>query len=521
MKVKHKQNSLAGFAPDLAPDALPGGAITKGQNVKATVRGWEKSDGYKESSFSPSNEKTHMMYWAQTEGIGSWFVAGLTTIEKVQANSALDVTRKDEPYQAGAGYSWNSVNFNGVVIFNNGADNPQYLGTKGRFENFPELDDKVRFRAVRPYKAYLIGLGVNLGSGYNDSEIYWSHPADPGFMPASWDYASASKDAGITTLPSRGVVLDSLELGNVNIVYKSDSTWLMRLVGGQWIFDISVLFSAQGILTTGCVTAFEKKHFVVTRTDIVIHDGMSSKSIAEKIVKDYFFDDLHRTHYRRTKVVKRPENTEIWVCYPSRNSEDGSCDKALIWDWTTGIWEPRTLPDLTAADFGYAASEKTVSWDELIGPWEQEGSWRLGEDALVFAPAIHMAVKGKAKLLLTSESGLYITDPIESVWEREDIVLGKTSRDGVPHQDYDHNKTVTRITFDVDTTEPFNVELGTKNELEDDVMWEDYGEFDPREGRHLDPFIDCAFLSVRLKTSAPDFELRNLGIEFKFSGDMW
>lgn len=521
MRVLHKQNKLEGFMPDPAPDTLPAGAISFGQNVKATIRGWEKSDGYKETQYEPTNEKTHLMFWSPREGDDRWFVSGLTTIEYFQGRSRLDATREGSPYTAAGGYKWNSLDFNGVVIFNNGVDEPQFLGSKVKFENFPALDAKVRFKVVRSFKTYLIGLGVDLGTGFNDDNIYWSHPADPGTMPSSWDYANPAIDAAITSLPSEGKVLDSLEMGDVNIIYKSDSTWTMRFIGGQFIFKFDNKFPGQGILATGCVVSFESKHFVVTQTDIMLHDGIRTQSIADKTVKDFFFADISRTKYDRTFVCKRPEANEIWVCYPSRESVDGTCDKALVWNWRNNLWEPKTLPNLNYASYGYALPEQTQTWDTQISIWDQVGTWRLGEDAHVFAPAIHMAARDSSKLLVPYEAGLYIDQPIKSVWERKDILLGRTSRDGVVQQDYTSEKIISKIIFDVESKESFQVFLGTKDRLEDRVIWEDYGTFNPSEGKVMDVFITTSFLSIRIETEAIAFLVRNIGLGFELGGEMW
>lgn len=520
MRVRHQMNRLSGFMPDISPDQLPPDASSLSMNFKEDIDGWSKSDGYKETHLEPGNEKTHMAFWSPAEGDDRWFIAGKNTIVFYQGNVKTDATRESGQYNNAGEWFWNSLDFNGLMCFNNGVDNPQYFKDTGKFDNFPALADKVRFRNIRKYKAYMFGLGVDMGTGYNDNEIYWSHPADPGTLPANWDFADPASDAGKTFLPSAGYVVDALELGETLFIYKSDSTWSCRFIGGQFVFSFDKKWSSSGILTNNCVTEFEGQHFVVTQTDIIVHNGVTMRSIADKRVKKFFFNDISREHFQRAFVVKRPDTNEIYVYYPSRDAVDGYMDSVLIYHWINNNWEYRKIPNLTSAAYGNALPETVDAWDLTEGPWEREGTWRLGEDAKIFAPTLYQAYHNVDKLQVPSADGLGNNLPIPARWERQDITLGPTTRDGVVIQNYENYKTIAAITFDVETSENFKVYLGTRDYLNDSIVWEDYGEFTPYEQRTLDLILTTGFLSIRLETNAANLQLRNLHIEFEIGGEI-
>lgn len=513
-------NRLSGFMPDISPDQLPVDAASYAVNVREDLNGWKKSDGLRDTFLEPGNERAHIFFFSPAEEDDRWFVAGSNKIIYYQGKSKLDATRASGDYATAGTWNWKGMDFNGVIIFNNAVDKLQYFQDTGTFTDVPELDDKVRFRGIAKYKAYMFGLGVDSGKGFNDNEIYWSHPADPGTLPASWDFADPAIDAGKTFLPSPGYVVDALELGETFFIYKSDSTWTCRFIGGQYVFAFDEKWASQGILAQGCVTEFEGKHFVVTQTDIVVHNGVSTQSAANRRVKEFFFDDISREFFQRTFVVKRPDTHEIFIFYPSQDSVDGSADKALVWDWVNGSWELRVMANVTHAAVGNGLPETVTGWDLAATSWERAGSWRLVDDTRVFSPSMYLGIADRDNIATVSVDGLLFGKPIKSVWERQDITLGRLSRDGVVSQNYENYKTISEITFDVSTTESFKVFLGTRDYLNDTIYWEDYGEFEPGQRRTLDLILTTGFLSIRIETEAPAIELRNLHVEFEIGGEI-
>lgn len=520
MEVTHKQFDLSGFLPDQAPDTLKSGAISRGYNIKPTILGWEKSGGFRETNTEPTNERDFIFFWSPAIGDNRWFSGGDTTVQQVEGNVVSNVSR-DGGYTAGSGKRWNAVNFNGVLLMNNELDSPQYLSASGKLADFPNLPSNVRFRTVAVYKNFILGLGVNFGSGFLDDEIYWSHQADPGTMPPNWDYANAASDSGRTPLPSEGYCVTAEELGSMNIIYKSDSIWTMQLIGGQWIFRFENKFPGQGILNKKSVVSFEGKHFVVTQKDIIVHDGYQVRSAADKRVRNFFFSDMNSDYFERVFVVKDPRVAEISVFYPSKNSVDGSCDRALVWNWRDDVWSLLYLRPLKHAAYGYEITGVSITWDNFTGEWESTGLWQADEDVAKYAPVLHYSFKDTPKLLAPTPQALFINEEVEAVWEREDIVIGSISRDGVPYQDYGRNKSVSCISFDVDTTEPFDVYIGSKGSLEDSVEWEFAGTVNPMEDKRLFCLITAGLISMRIISKAQTFILRSYKVTYEFAGEMW
>lgn len=525
MRNKHKFTGLTGFVPDLAADTLPSDAVSGGENMRPTVKGYEKVYGYGDTDVDLGNEGTHIRYWLAGEGDSRWLVAGSTSIQGSQGGASTDMTRESKSYNPSGAYNWTSLDFNGVIIFNNATDSPQYLADDGRFHDFPELDSRIRFRVVRSFNAYLIGLGVDLGSGYDDNTVYWSHPADPGFMPATWDYADPASDAGITTLPSVGVVLDALPLVDVNIIYKSDVTYLQQFVGGSYIFTFNKLFTEHGILATGCVAAFGRQHFVVTQNDVIIHDGSTFESIATERTRRWLYNHMHNDFKARTFVVANPKTMEIFIYFASVNSSSGACDTALVWNWVTKGWHVQKLLSATHASWG----ESTVGfdapvWNSETDNWDTSATrtWQGDLDVPEATVGLHLTSPDSDKFQAEkTPSDLAADSLVTGTWERENILLGALSRDGVIIPDYDSWKTVRAIHFHCQTDTPFEVFLGIKDDLDDETVWESYGMVDPIVTTRLDVLLTTGWLSIRLVSTKESFIIRGIAIDLDVTGEIY
>lgn len=187
--------------------------------------------------------------------------------------------------------------------------------------------------AVRAFKNYLVAL--------DGDDVYWTDAAEPGAFPTTMA-ASATNDAGQSPLAETpGNLVDCLPLGEVNILYKRDSIWVMRYIGGNDVFSFSRLPGSDGLYAPWCVVDTPVGHVFVTQNlDIRIHAGGASKSIADGRVRKFFasdFDYADTYLYKRLFVTTNPEKSEVWICYPTVGSDTG-CDKALVWNWESDTW---------------------------------------------------------------------------------------------------------------------------------------------------------------------------------------
>ncbi|MFW3388281.1 UNVERIFIED_CONTAM: hypothetical protein RF648_20030, partial [Kocuria sp. CPCC 205274] len=178
-------------------------------------------------------------------------------------------------------------------------------------------------------------------------------------------------DGGFVDLADcTGNIIDGRPLRDYFLIYTDRETYIVRYVGGDFVFDIQKLFPDSGVLNANCIAEFEGgNHFVISQDDIFTHDGSSKQSIVTDIIKEKLLSEITKVNYEGTKVFSFPTRKEIWVAYPSQSSEEGSdknfaCDRAAIWNWKTGAWSFADLPG--------------VLWmNEVISPDSDTRSWAL------------------------------------------------------------------------------------------------------------------------------------------------
>lgn len=283
-------------------------------------------------------------------------------------------------YSALETFGWNGGFFHGIPIYNDGFDVPQQWDPSNpenpliNLENWPS---SIRAVVLRPFRNFLIGLGLSQSSGIFDRQVvFWSNAADPGTVPPDWNFLDPASRAGIRTLSETSDrIVDGLAGRDEFFVYKENSIWAMRLIGGSFTFQFSLRFSEVGILTTDCVCSFNNRHFVVSNNDFYVHDGITIEPVGHGKTKAKFFRDLNAAQKAVTFVVHNEQDKTIWICYPTGNSQ--WCNKALIWDYIQNTWTYRNLPSVSSIAKGPLTLEEDSPWDQFGFQWggEFEDRW--------------------------------------------------------------------------------------------------------------------------------------------------
>lgn len=317
----------------------------------------------------------YAVFSAPTASALMWMYCGLRKAYAFYGSTQADITRISGDYNAAATSQWQGFTFNGVFIVNNGVDDPQEWSPQDLTTKLIDLTAwpaSTTTAVIRPFKNYLIALDVTKSTTRYPRMIKWSASADPGTLPTSWNEADPTIDAGEFTLAEgMDTLLDCLPLGDSNVVYAENETWVMRYVGPSEIFSIYNLYRSSGILGMDCAVQFLGRHFVVTQDDIIVHAGGEPESIAEKRVRSWFFSRLASASYYATKVVPMYMDKEIWVCFSQ--SGQANLDTALIWNWRDNTWTVRDLPEIrgvTAVSRALVSGENV--WDTLAGTWNAQ-----------------------------------------------------------------------------------------------------------------------------------------------------
>lgn len=443
-----------------------------------------------------------------------WLYASKTAVYGYDSGVHTDISRAaGGAYTAEEYRDWGATILGGIPILNNRLDVPQAwmtqsLGTKlTPLSNWPST---LRAKVVRAFGNYLVAINLIDSGIASPVEIRWSHKADPGSVPSSWDYTDPTVDAGRTFLTDvkGGELLDAQLLGDFLYLYKKNSTHIFRFVGGNDIFAPSLLHN-HGVIATRCVAVVDagRRHFLVTPDDVIMHSGTKDvEYVLEGKNKTDFFTDLGTTHYANMFVFDNPAFKEAWIAYPSSGST--LPDKAIVYnylnktvafrDWNGSYADIGDYTDSTAA----AWSAGSTGWDVQTTQWNTQDRRRL-----VFADPTATKMYGL-------DSGYpFGAATTTSFLERTGLAIIGKDRQGQPKVDFEQRKLCTRVWARIRGDAEVYVRLGSQETLEGAVTWSGPSLYDPDLG-YVDLVAAGRALAVRFEsTSDLAWQLESYGLE--------
>jgi hypothetical protein len=438
----------------------------------------------------------------------------LNKVYAVTATTHTDITRAvGGDYTGVLDNKWTDAWLNGVLVLNNGVDMPQSwnpMSTSQLLVDLPNFTASgvttLRAKVIRPFKNFLVALHITEDSAVYPTMIRWSHRADPGTVPTSWDTSDPTKAAGdVSQSNTPGFLVDCLPLRNANMVYKEDAIIRMTEVAGNKIFDFHDISNATGLLAVNCVAEFipGQHAFLTQERDVAVHNGQEIRSIADRRVRQYLIDNIDATNFERSFVVPNYPTKELWVCYPKAG--DTYCTEAAIWNWEENTWTFRELDDTVDIKSGLfspsavadAWSDQSENWDQMSRTWGQ----RLFQDGTSVLMGGFITAD---QLRQVDEGTKFDTTSFSSVLEHLDMALVGMNRDGSPRVDASRNKLITEVwpNIEADPGVTFNVRVGSRLSRHDAMEWQGPQVFDPNSDRVLDFMVDGPYIGIRFDSSS-------------------
>lgn len=500
-----------GILTDPNPSDLPPASWSGGRNIRFRNGKVQKAQGHdRVFGLFPTGtgEVIHTMPFL-VNATPYWFVNFSNKIYRTTGTSWVDMTRTSGDYTASPDYRWNGGFLNQVAVLNNGRDLPQSLKTNdNKFVDLPNWPATHRCKIMRPFKNYLVALNITADSVNQPTVVKWSSPADPGEVPATWDPADATNDAGENPLADTpGAIVDGKKLRDQFIIYKEDSVYAMRYIGGVFVFAFQQLYDDVGMLAPNCAAEFDGKHFVVGQGDVYVHNGVQKKSVIDGQNKFYLFNAIRSGSIEQVFVVPDYANSEMWVCFQSTaEAQAGNySDRAAIWNWQDNTWTFRDLPQTVYATHGVVDPQEPDNWDVDSAAWNTDTTvWGYA----TYNPAMNkilMLSQANRAAYVVGETSLFDTATFQSRLERTDL-----------YGDDDLlMKRVNSITPHIRGTGTCQIYVGASDILDSPVEW--YGPFNYEIGQ--DYKIDCRvlgrYIGVRFEfDSSGTWELNGYTLEF-------
>lgn len=515
MIVKVDSVGQFGIVPDAAPHELPINAWSGGKNVRFRSGYAERISGHVDI-YDPPQVTPYALQPLTTQTGRFWIYCGLTKLYAVSNATHTNITRQtagvDVDYAATADRRWNGGVLSGIAVLNNGIDDPQYWAgdTAQNAADLTAWPANTKCKVIRPFKNYLLALNVTKASTEYPYMVKWSHSADAGTLPTSWDHTDPTKEAGEYDLSDDpGKVVDGLQLGDMFIVYKEGSYYGMDFVGAPYIFRFHKISDYGGALAANCVAAYPGGHLVFGQGDIFVHQGGAPQSILTGVMRKWVYSNLDSQYYARSFVVSNPSSNEVWVCFPETGQT--SCNLALVWNWKDNTVTIRDLPNATAGGVGVidyeassAWSSDTESWDDDDTAWN-ENEYTQASERLLIATA-------NTKIHLTDVSKAFSGVDFTSTLEREGITLNESGAVKLLK--------AVRPRFDAPVGTVINVYLGGAMDAASGVTWAGPYAYTVGSTYEVTGFSSGRYLAVRFESStAGNWRLKSYDMNVEVIGE--
>ena len=495
---------------DIPPHLLPPEAWSFGRNMQMVDGYCRRSKGYSATLLDSAITPGFVM--AVPGAVDNfWLWTSLTAAYGYDGVTEGDITRLAGAYTAQNYRDWNGCILGGVPVINNGQDVPQYwpnLSIATDLANLTNWPATLRAKVVRNFGAFLVAINLNDNSTLLPQAIQWSHPAEPGTLPSSWDYTDPAVDAGRIQLTDAegGDLLDGYLLGDYLVLYKQRSCHLLRFVGGVDILASNLLFGI-GLLAPRCAAPIDagRRHFCVGEGEVYIHSGTKEVMFPLQMKdKRYLFSDIDTTNFLNAFAFDIPEQEEVWFAYPSQGQEYP--DKALVYNYRTGVPYFRDFAGISHSRGFVPATDE--SWDSSSGVWDDDlVSWNIP------VPISSVVADPIGDSFWKLNDGYTFGTLTEAYLQREELSVIGRDRTGGPKADFAKRKLITRVWPKVRGDVTLSVRVWFKEHFGQDTVWTTPKSFEP-EDLYVDFEASGRLAAVEFKSlNAADWTLEGYDVE--------
>jgi hypothetical protein len=382
MLVPIKNLGEFGVVVDTPAHELPPNAWSDARGVRFHDNAVWKAKGQTAVLGTPTVDP-YFLYYHLGVSDAFWCYPGLAKVYATDGTTHSNITRT-----AGGDYTgdlddvWSGCYLGGIEIFNNNSDTPQAWINPSLATPLVDLANwpaSTQAFILRSFKQYLVAMDITKSSVRYPYLVKWSHPADPGSVPSSWDETDATKDAGEWPLAeSGGYIFDARTLGDQLLIYKEDQTWSMSYIGGRFIFQFQKRFDT-GIAGPRSTVEWKGKHYVALTDDIIVHDGFQQESILDDKWRRWYTGQVEPALRNRQYMVLNETENELWHCMPIGSTHPNFALIVNLKDKTTVLRELDEPTHIISAPYNATFgstydSLTTIPFEEMPGYFDQRTS---------------------------------------------------------------------------------------------------------------------------------------------------
>jgi hypothetical protein len=360
-------------------------------------------------------------------------------------------------------------------------------------------------KAIAAFKFHIFAFNIDSPTGVFDNVAMWSDAADPGALPTTWAPAPSNEAGSLFIADTPGRIITGLALNTQLMTYKPQSMYAIEYAGQQPdnIFTLRPVSRSIGALGPHCVLEMDlngPKHLVVGNDDIVLTDGVGTRSIADNRVKRYIANSIDETHALNAFVVRDLHRREVWVCVPEAGNT--FCNIAHIWDEGRDSWVTRDLNQVRHGIAGFVTDTTTSeTWDSDPNVWDSDSSiWNSGTIGKI--PHVVMAEANK----------IYVEDTNDAV-----TLTSRIARYDLNFDDDSQKKLTKRVYIeggDIGLPD-LQFRLGKRDSTDANIAW---GAFVPRQAGGKSYEVCGRYISIEIQTTGRKVTVDRVVIEADYHG---
>jgi len=421
------------FISDLPLEDLPLGAVNDLNNMVSLDGAFIQAQPY-QPVFGPALFKPRWLLPNQSSANAYWIYASDQNIGVTDGTNHFDITPLGglgdgtavlQPYTGGV--------VNGLPVVNSLIDGPYWWDqvTTNPMELLPDWPAGQVCESMRPFREFLIAMNIFTLGGRISDLLRWSDAAAPGDIPRSWTPDVDSQAGELSVSFNPGGLVDGKQLGDRFYVYKTNSTYVLQLIGGQFVFNNRPAFATVGMLSRSALIEWRGRHILMTDGDIVAHDGVNVESLVDRKQRRRIFDDLDGDNAGNSYLTLDISRSQIGIArprvgevYPSEvitlNLDDLRFGKRdVIVTGTPHVQEGIVPADQESIEPNW--NQRTTTWATDPTRWNESGFLRTA-DFLV------MADYDGSQLMREGLGSDFAGTPIESGVTRNGLSFGDSDR---------------------------------------------------------------------------------------------
>ncbi|CAB4146663.1 hypothetical protein UFOVP1008_34 [uncultured Caudovirales phage] len=514
--IKLRDIGSRGLIKDVDAHDVPDGWMTDAQDVRFSARGILR---YPTSALKyTASGAVWMSSCDRGSTGGSVFYASPTALYVTDGSGGLaNASRTSPAYTQDS--DWHSEVYGKSMLFNNASNIPQIIEPgDAQFGNLANWPATTFAKVIRVYKNFFVALNLQEGGIEKTNVLMWSDAAYNNGVPPNWDYNDpTSLSAQATIGAGDGQLVDAKVMGDQLIIYTEFSAHSMQFVGGNFVMQFRELFKF-GALNRDCVGVFDKRHFVVGRDHIYVHDGVNVKRVGEGRVERAIYADILDPD--TVRVAMNPSAYEATIYFQS--TEEGNPHVGWIWNWTYDTWTRVTLATGTLClHYGPSESQYT-QWSDLqtdgtlwsTAPPATWGSWSGKR-----AQQVMFEMTGSAINIaeFNYDADAYLPYKVSKISRRG------IDMDAIPEISSDNIKYISRI-YPIMTGDSIAVvswRFGSSQSPDGDITWTPWAEYQVQGGVKVDTRITGRYLAFEMECPASvagGWGLTGLDIDVRTAG---